>query len=393
TGSFIDRGTAVEVTVAKERGFDSLCCGSTGNLAASLVAYAARAGLESNVFIAETGNVDTGKFYQILAYGANVTVVKNHEVALARADAERDHSYVVNEYSSIFLEGVKTPIFEICEQLLWNAPDWVIVPMGNGGHLSMIWKGLREFQEIGILDDIETRIVGVQSADCAPIVDAFARGSDTVSPTSSGSTIALDIGVGNPSCGHTALRAIRESNGLALSVSDKDILDALSSIAKLEGVFVEPASATTVAALHQLVRLNEIDSSDSIVCIITGMGLKYPEIARLLIKGQSKLEHLLSRVEDRKFTTEIGRTKQQILQILLGGESYGYGIWMNLKEECGIVIKIPSVYQHLSELRSIGLVNQTRIESTFDNRKRRYYALTEEGRRTIKQLTKLGLRS
>ncbi|MCK4567977.1 MAG: threonine synthase, partial [Candidatus Thorarchaeota archaeon] len=313
TGSFIDRGTAVEVTVAKERGFESLCCGSTGNLAASLVAYAARAGIESNVFIAQTGNVDMGKFYQILAYGANVTVVKNHEEALTRADAEKHHSYVVKAYSSIFLEGVKTTIFEICEQLMWNTPDWILVPMGNGGHLSLIWKGLRELQEIGILDDIETRIVGVQSAGCAPIVEAYMSGSKTIIPTSSGATIALDIGVGNPSCGHTALRAIRESNGLALSVSDKDTLNAVGSIAKLEGVFVEPASATPVAALRQLLRSNEINPSDSIVCVVTGMGLKYPEIARILIKGQPKLEHLLSRVEDRKFTTQIGRTKQQIL--------------------------------------------------------------------------------
>ncbi|MCK4566001.1 MAG: helix-turn-helix transcriptional regulator, partial [Candidatus Thorarchaeota archaeon] len=112
-----------------------------------------------------------------------------------------------------------------------------------------------------------------------------------------------------------------------------------------------------------------------------------------LIKGQSKLEHLLSRVEDRKFTTQIGRTKQQILQTLLEGESYGYGIWKNLKEEFGIFIKIPSVYQHLSELRSTGLITQTRIESTFDNRRRTYYALTEKGRRTIKQLRKLTSRS
>ena len=393
TGSFIDRGTAVEVTVAKERGFESLCCGSTGNLAASLVAYAARAGIESNVFIAQTGNVDMGKFYQILAYGANVTVVKNHDVALARADAESHHSYVVNAYSSIFLEGVKTTVFEICEQLLWTAPDWILVPMGNGGHLSLIWKGLRELQEIGILDDIETRIVGVQSAGCAPIVEAYMSGSKTIIPTSSGATIALDISVGNPSCGHTALRAIRESNGFALSVLDKDTLNAVGSIAKLEGVFVEPASATPVAALRQLLRSNEIDSSDSIVCVVTGMGLKNPEIARILIKGQSKLEHLLSRVEDRKFTTQIGRTKQQILQTLLEGESYGYGIWKNLKEEFGISIKIPSVYQHLSELRSTGLVTQTRIESTYDNRKRTYYALTEKGKITIKQIRKLTSRS
>ena len=265
--------------------------------------------------------------------------------------------------------------------------------MGNGGHLSMIWKGLREFQEIGILDEIETRIVGVQSDNCAPIVDAYVKGRETINPTTDGASIALDISVGNPSCGHSALKAIRESNGLALSVSDKDTLNALSSIAKLEGVFVEPASATTVAALHQMMRSNEIDPSDSVVCTITGMGLKYPEIARILIKGQSKLEQLLSRVEDRKFTTQIGRTKQQILHILLEGESYGYGIWKNLIEDHGISIKIPSVYQHLSELRSIGLVNQTRIESTFDNRKRTYYALTKRGNRTIKQLTKLGLQS
>jgi threonine synthase len=393
TGSFIDRGTAVEVTVAKERGFDSLCCGSTGNLAASLVAYAARAGLESNVFIAQTGNVDVGKFYQILAYGANVTAVKNHEVALGRADAERNHCYVVNAYSSIFLEGVKTTIFEICEQLLWNTPDWIIIPMGNGGHLSLIWKGLREFQELGILDDITTRIVGVQSVDCAPIVDAFERGSNDIIPTIGGGTLALDISVGNPSCGHTALRAIRESNGLALSVSDKDTLTALSSIAKLEGVFVEPASATTVAALKHLVQSNVVDPTDSIVCTITGMGLKHPEIARTLIKGQSKLEQILNRVEDRKFTTQIGRTKQQILQILLKGESYGYGIWKKLMEEYVNSIKIPSVYQHISELKSTGLVKQTRTESTFDNRKRTYYALTERGRRTIKQMEKIGFRS
>jgi threonine synthase len=393
TGSFIDRGTAVEVTVANEMQVKSLCCGSTGNLAASLVAYAARAGMESNVFIAQTGNVDSGKFYQILAYGANVTAVKNHEIALERANAESYRSYVVNAYSPIFLEGVKTTVFEICEQLMWNAPDWILVPMGNGGHLSLIWKGLRELQEIGILDSIETRIVGIQSSGCAPIVEAFQKGDKTISPISSGATIALDISVGNPSCGSTALKAIRESNGLALSVSDNETLDAVSSIAKLEGVFVEPASATPIAALQQLIQSDELEKSDSIVCIVTGMGLKYPEIARILVKGQSKLEQLLSRVEDRKFTTQLGRTKQQILQLLLKGESYGYGIWKSLQDEYGTSIKIPSVYQHLSELTATGLVDQIRVEKTFDNRKRAYYALTEEGRKTIKQLSRLTKRA
>ena len=157
-----------------------------------------------------------------------MTVVKNHEIALMRANTEGAHSYVVDAYSSSFLEGVKTTIFEICEQLMWNAPDWIIVPMGNGGHLSMIWKGLRELQEIGILENVETRIIGVQSTGCAPIVDAFVSGTQDITPTSGGATIALDIGVSNPSCGHTALKAIRESGGLAISVSDKEILNANS---------------------------------------------------------------------------------------------------------------------------------------------------------------------
>lgn len=389
TGAFIDRGTAVEISAAKEHRIASVCCGSTGNLAASLVAYAARAGLKSKVFIGQTGNVDIGKFYQILAYAADVEIVKDHDEALARARQEGKMSHCVASSNPHFMEGEKTTVYEICEQLDWTSPDWIIAPMGNGGHISMIWKGLIELQTIGMIDVCHTRIVGAQASGCAPIVEAFEKGERTVSPATSESTIAYDISVKSPLCGHTALRAIAESNGLAISVSDREILDAVKQLARREGVFAEPASATTIAALKRLVLLGKISQDQSVVCAITGMGLKYPDIARTFVKGRRELERLLSRVEGRRVTTKLGQTKMRILEVLSEGESYGYGIWRELMDEYRICIKIPSVYQHLSELTSSGLIKSTRIEQTYQRRQRSYYALTERGLWTLKQLEKL----
>jgi len=389
TGAFIDRGTAVEVSVAKERGFKSMCCGSTGNLAASLVAYAARAGLSSKVFIPQRGGVDVGKFYQILAYGADVEVVRDHEEAEARANQESSHSRIISPSSPHFLEGVKTTVYEVCEQLQWTGPDWIIVPMGNGGHLSMIWKGLRELNQVGLLETNKTKLVGVQAKGCAPIVEAFDSNADEVSPCATVSTLSLDISVKKPSCGRMALNAIRESRGHAIAVHDKDILKALGDLARQEGVFAEPSSATSIAALRALMESKEISRTDRVVCVITGMGLKYPEIARTLVKGRTELENLLSQVEDRRFTTHLGKTKVHILHILAKGESYGYEIWKGLQEDHGVRLRIPSVYQHLVELKTSGLIASTRSERTFDGRYRRYYELSERGKWTLNQLERL----
>ncbi|MFX1270255.1 MAG: threonine synthase [Promethearchaeota archaeon] len=389
TGAFIDRGTAVEVSAAKEHGFKSVCCGSTGNLAASLVAYAARAGLESKVFIGQRGNVDIGKFYQILAYAADVEIVRDHEEAVSMARQEGRRSHLITSSNPHFMEGEKTTVYETCEQLDWTAPDWIIAPMGNGGHVSMIWKGLRELEQIGLIDASHTRIIGAQASGCAPIVEAFKRGVKTITPPSSASTVAFDICVRNPVCGSTALMAIEESGGMAISSSDREILEAVRQLARREGVFAEPSSATTIAALQKLIHSGKIERGESIVCVITGMGLKYPEIARTFVKGTGPLEHLLSRIEGRKVTTKLGQTKIRILQILSKCESYGYGIWKALLDEYGMDLKIPSIYQHLTELTSSGLIINTRVEKTYENRQRSYYALTEKGKWTLNQVRKL----
>lgn len=389
TGSFIDRGTAVEVSAVRERGRDSVCSASTGNLAASLVAYAARAGLKSKVFIGQRGEFDVGKFYQILAFAGSVEIVGSRKEAEKKASQEAKRSYWVRSYNPYFMEGVKTTFYEVCEQLDWTTPDWTFIPMGNGGHLSMTWKGMNELLEIGLISSNHAKLVGTQAKDCAPIVDAFERGSQEIIASASGSTLAIDIGVKNPSCGEMALGAIRKSKGLAYAVSDSEILRAVKDLARLEGIFVEPASATTVASLRELVSNGTIDASETVVCMITGLGLKYPEIARNLVRGRGDLEQLLSRVEGRRFTTKLGQTKVLILSVLSQNESYGYAIWRSLRDNFGLRSKIPSVYQHLNELKASGLVRRTRSEETIRKTLRNYYELTEKGRLTLDQLEKL----
>ncbi len=389
TGSFIDRGTAVEVTVAKNRNLNSVCCASTGNLAVSLVAYAARARLMSQVFMGHKGRVDSGKLYQILAYAAQVEIVKDQEEAISRAYEEGNQSHLVMSSNAHFLEGVKTTSIETCEQLEWNPPDWIMTPMGNGGHLAMTWKGLKELVTLGIISELDTRLCGVQAKGCSPIVNAFERDSEEIIIPKRVSTLAYDIGVQNPSCGQMALNAIKNSNGLAIAVSDRDILEAVMDLARLEGVFAEPASATTIAALKILVKNNQIDRNDRVVCVITGMGLKYPEIARDIVRGKGALEQYLSDVEGRRFTTQLGQTKIRILQVLSRSESYGYAIWKSLETDFGLQIKIPSIYQHISELTNSGLIVNTRLEETYRRRIRKFYALTERGHFALDQIEKL----
>jgi threonine synthase len=389
TGAFLDRGVSVEVSAAKEIGLKSLCCGSTGNLAASLVAYSARAGIETRVFLAQKGNVDTGKLYQILAYGARIELVRDQTEATSMALREGVSCPAVTASNPYFLEGVKTTAYEICEQLDWIFPHWIIVPMGNGGHIARVWKALRDLLELGLIEGDLPRLVGTQARGCAPIVDAFDSSSREIQQCRSAGTIAIDIGVREPLCGREALSALRESSGLAIAVTDNEILRAAGLLARLEGVFAEPASATTIAALEKLLERGIMDPSDNVVGMITGMGLKYPEMTRSFVRGKTEIENLLSRVEERRYTTPLGKTKHLILQILSEGESYGYDVWKLLRERHGFDIRIPSVYQHLRELREGGLVLERRSERTFSRRIRHYYAISDRGRWTLSHLQEL----
>ena len=280
TGSFKDRGMTMGVTRANELGVKTVGCASTGNTSASLAAYSARGGMKCIVLL-PSGNVALGKLAQAMFYGAKVIQIKgNFDEALemVRNLAENGEIYLLNSINPFRLEGQKTIGFEICDQLNWNVPDRVILPVGNAGNISAIWKGFKEFKETDIIDKLP-KMTGIQAEGAKPIVDAFKRGDKDIIPEKNPETIATAIRIGNPVNYPKALDAIYSSGGLAESVSDEEITYAQKLLARKEGIFVEPASASSIAGLIKLLDNDLIDGDEKIVCITTGNGLKDPDAA------------------------------------------------------------------------------------------------------------------
>ncbi|TLM97444.1 pyridoxal-phosphate dependent enzyme, partial [bacterium] len=267
--------------------------------------------------------------------------------------------------------------------------DRVVVPMGTGGNLSMIWKSIKELCEVGLIKSAGSMMTGVQAEGCDPIVEAFKSRRQFIRSAAKPRTIALDIAVKSPMYGSAALRAIRESRGSAIAVSDAEILEATRQLAKTEGIFAEPAAASTLAGLKKLIDAGNIERSEEIVCVITGAGLKDPGTARKIVERLKEVDALLRRTEERRLTTKLGDTKTRILEILSSRQLHGYGIWKELKEAFGLEISIPSVYEHLAELEMLKLIRRIRIEAVAGRRVRQYYSLTDVGRDAVRAVSKL----
>ncbi|MEM2427638.1 MAG: threonine synthase [Candidatus Bathyarchaeia archaeon] len=277
TGSFKDRGMTIGVTKALEFGVKNLICASTGNTASSLAAYAARAGLNCIVLI-PSGKIALGKLAQAIVYGAKVLAVKGNFDDALRIVVElssRPDFYLLNSLNPYRLEGQKTAAFEIYEQLGNRVPDWLIIPVGNAGNISAYWKGFEELSLIG-LSNLKPKMIGVQSKGANPLVRAFRENRDLV-PLTEIETIATAIRIGNPVNWRKAMRAVKTSNGLFEDVSDEDILEAQKNLAKMEGIFTEPAGATPIAYLMRHRDDGLIDKDDTVVCVATGSGLKDPD--------------------------------------------------------------------------------------------------------------------
>lgn len=389
TGSFIDRGTAVEVSKAKELGIRTLICGGTGkgNLGASIAAYAAKAAMDCTIHLSEP--IDQGKLYQMIAFGATIKPTNTSKEARDKVQSFEPSKLTVTPADPLFLEGEKTTGLEICEQLTWNAPDQIIVPMGNGGHLSMIWKGLKEAVSLDFLEDLSTTMVGVQAAGCAPIVQAFQKGAMEVEPLVEINTIVKDLSFKNPLMGYLAIETLQESEGTALAVSDEQMLESAHLLAKKEGIFAELAASSTIACAKRLVELGKIDPTDVVVCVITGMGLKDPSAMRRFIDRAKNFKKFIHPIAERTFSTKMGETKQLILEILSHKEQYGYSIWKELTRRYVIKIKIPTVYQHLAELERLDLIRHTRMTKIFGKPERKYYACTDRGKTVLRALKRM----
>jgi threonine synthase len=281
TGSFKDRGMTVGVTKAVELGVKSVICASTGNTSASLAAYAAKAGLQCSVLI-PSGKIAYGKLAQAMIYGAKVIQVRGNfdqalDVVLKLSEKHRS-IYLLNSINPFRIEGQKSLAYEICDQLNQESPDRVVVPVGNAGNISAIWKGFTEFHELGVVK-VLPKMTGIQAVGAAPIAQAIKNGSDTIVPVGKPETLATAIRIGAPVSWKKALIAIRESSGTAETVTDAEILAAQKLLARVEGLFVEPASASSIAGLKKLVENGDVDRDERIVCVTTGHGLKDTDTA------------------------------------------------------------------------------------------------------------------
>lgn len=271
TGSFKDRGMTVAISKAVEEKMTAVICASTGNTSASASAYAARAGIHAYVVV-PGGNVALGKLSQALMHGARLVPLHGNfddAFEIVRAISEKYPVALVNSVNRFRIEGQKTAAFEICEHL-GRGPDYVCIPVGNAGNISAYWKGFREYREAGVIQDLP-RMIGWQAEGAAPMV----RGEIIKHPE----TVATAIRIGNPASWAPALAAIAESQGEVGLVSDAEILEAYRQVARLEGIFCEPASAAALAGLIKQVRAGQIPRDAQVVCVLTGHGLKDPDVA------------------------------------------------------------------------------------------------------------------
>ncbi|MCW2658247.1 MAG: thrC [Jatrophihabitans sp.] len=271
TGSFKDRGMTMAISKAAEEGAQAVICASTGNTSASAAAYAVRAGMTCAVLVPQ-GKIAIGKMAQALVHGARLLQVDGNFddcLELARKLAADYPVALVNSVNPYRLQGQKTAAFEICD-VLGRPPDVHCIPVGNAGNITAYWMGYQEYANDGVVDSTP-RMFGFQAAGAAPIV----MGAPVLNPT----TIATAIRIGNPASWIQAEQARDDSHGLIDAVTDKQILEAYRLIARNEGVFVEPASAASVAGLLATVADGRLPKGSTVVCTVTGNGLKDPEWA------------------------------------------------------------------------------------------------------------------
>jgi threonine synthase len=275
TGSFKDRGMTVGVTQAKRIGASAVACASTGNTSASLAAYAAQAGIPALVLV-PAGNVALGKLAQSLAYGATTLLVRgDFDDCLRLVEQAGEHLgvYLLNSINPFRVEGQKTIVLEALEQLSWNPPDWIVLPAGNLGNTAAFGKGLVEAKTWGLIDRLP-RLAAVQAEGAAPFARSFQENFARRHRVKA-DTVATAIRIGDPASYDRAVKAIRETNGVVLSVSDAEILEGKAAV-DAAGVGCEPASAASVAGVRRLVSAGTIGPSDSVVAVLTGHVLKDP---------------------------------------------------------------------------------------------------------------------
>lgn len=299
TWSFKDRVVEIGTAAARRFGYDVLACASTGNLANSVAAHAARAGMRACVFV--PAGIERGKILASSVYGATVV-----EVEGAYDDVNRLCAEIGEEHHWAFLnvnmrpyysEGGKTLAFEVAEQLGWQAPADVVVPIASGNLLVKIHRGFQELASLGLIADASTRIHGAQPQGCAPIATAFEEGTDVIRPVRP-QTIAHSLAIGAPADGRYAIAAVRSSGGAIGAVTDEEIVQGIELLARTEGIFTETAGGVTIAVLKNLAAAGAIQADGVTVAYITGMGLKTQEAVANVLPPTVRIRPTLRAFEE-----------------------------------------------------------------------------------------------
>lgn len=280
TFSFKDRPAGVAISKAREIKLKAVGCASTGNLASATAAHAAKARLPC--FIFAPSDIEKVKIAQALSYGAKFVAVDGtyddaNRVASIIGDSKGIGIVNIN-MRPYYVEGSKTLAFEVAEQLNWQVPDHLIIPVGSGAMLNAICKGFEELHEIGLIGDVSNlKVTAAQPHGCAPIVDAFKNNSSEIIPVERPDTIAKSLAIGDPGDGIYVLRRLKQYGGLAEEATDNEIIDGIMTLARTEGIFTEPAGGVSIAVLKKLVDDGFIEKDEKVVCYVTGNGLKSTE--------------------------------------------------------------------------------------------------------------------
>lgn len=278
TFSFKDRPVSMASSKALELGFDTLACASTGNLAGSVAAHAAKAGMRGVVFI--PADLEPSKISGALAYSPTLVAIDGNYDDVNRVCSEiadKYHWAFVNiNMRPYYSEGSKTLAYEVAEQLGWRLPDRAIVPIASGSLFTKVWKGFGELAKLGLVEGTAPKMVGAQAEGCSPVVTAWDGATFEIEPVKP-KTIAKSLAIGNPADGYYSLKIIKESGGEATSVDDEQIIEGMKLLARTEGIFAETAGGVTVAVLKKLAEQGKLDPDELIVVYVTGNGLKTME--------------------------------------------------------------------------------------------------------------------
>lgn len=307
TYSFKDRPASVAVSKAREFGISLVGCASTGNLASATLAHAAAAGLTGFVLMPDT--VELPKVKQASIYGGKVILVDGtyddvNRLAYLLVDTTNVGIVNVN-LRPFYVEGSKTMIFEVVEQLGWRAPQHIVVPMASGALFGALHKGLREFEKFGVIESADTVFHGVQPLGCSPISTAFQTGSDETKPVKNPNTLVKSLAIGTPGDGLYALSVAKNTGGTCQTVADDDTVEAVKLLSKHAGIFAEPGGAITVAAVKSMRNAGVLDEGDEVVCCVTGAGFKADEVVERITGYTHVVPAKLDKVLEALNTTQL----------------------------------------------------------------------------------------